>query len=110
MQTRILATLLCGCALASAATAETIVVNNEVQVRDSQLQRPKRGLTMDEVEKAFGAPRTRHPAVGGAPHQPPITRWDYNGFSVIFERDRVIDSVVVGDSMAVATTTASAGT
>ena len=95
MQTRILAALLCGCALASAAVAETIVVNDEVQVRDSQVDRPKRGLTMDEVEKHFGAPVTRHPAVGGSsPQQPPITRWDYNGFSVVFEHDRVIDSVV----------------
>ena len=95
MQTRILAALVCGCALASAAVAETIVVNDEVQVRDSQLDRPKRGLTMDEVEKHFGAPVTRHPAVGGSsPQQPPITRWDYNGFSVFFERDRVIHSVV----------------
>ena len=51
MQTRILAALLCGCTLATAAVAETIVVNDEVQVRDSQLQRPKRGLSMDEVEK-----------------------------------------------------------
>jgi hypothetical protein len=25
---------------------------------------------------------------------PPITRWDYAGFSVFFEHDRVIDAVV----------------
>jgi hypothetical protein len=99
MQTRILAALLCGCALASAAVAEPIVVNEEVQVRASQLERPKRGITMDQVEKQFGAPVTRHATVGGAPHQPPITRWDYNGFSVVFERDRVIDSVVTGSSV-----------
>ena len=100
MQTRILAALLCGCALASAAVAETIVVDDQVQVRDSQLQRPKRGLTMDQVEKQFGAPSTRHAAVGGSSQQqPPITRWDYSGFSVFFEHDRVIDSVVVGGSM-----------
>jgi hypothetical protein len=100
MQTRILAALLCGCALASAAVAETIVVNDAVQVRDSQLERPKRGLTMDQVEKQFGAPSTRHPAVGGSSQQqPPITRWDYGGFSVFFEHDRVIDSVVTGSSM-----------
>ena len=99
MQTRILAALLCGCALASAAVAETIVVNDQVQVRDSQVDRPKRGLTMDEVEKRFGAPATRHPAVGGSSQQqPPITRWDYNGFTVVFERDRVIDAVVTGGS------------
>ena len=100
MQTRILTALLCGCALASSAGAETIVVNDEVQVRDSQLQRPSRGVTMDEVEKRFGAPVTRHPAVGGSSeHQPPITRWDYSGFSVFFERDRVIDSVVTGSTV-----------
>jgi hypothetical protein len=45
---------------------------------------------MTTVEKKFGAPVTRHPTVGA----PPITRWDYAGFSVFFERDRVIDAVV----------------
>jgi hypothetical protein len=98
MQTRILAALLCGCTLVSAAVAETIVVNDQVQVRESQTPMPKRGSTMGEVEKHFGAPVTRHPTVGGAPHQPPITRWDYNGFSVVFERDRVIDAVVVASA------------
>ena len=108
MQIRILAAALCGCALASAAVAETLVVNDAVQVRESQLERPKRGLTMNEVEKHFGAPATRHPTVGGAsPQQPPITRWDYNGFSVFFERDRVVHSVVVGSSV---TSTSVAGT
>jgi len=95
MQTRLLAALLCGCAAASAAIADTVVVNDKVQVRESQTPVPKRGLTMDEVEKQFGAPVTKHPTVGGASaQQPPITRWDYNGFAVIFERDRVVDSVV----------------
>jgi len=108
MQTRILAALLCGCALASAAVAETLVVNDQVQVRESQVDRPKRGLTMDQVEKQFGAPATRHPTVGGSSaQQPPITRWDYNGFSVFFERDRVVHSVVVGSSV---TSTSVAGT
>jgi hypothetical protein len=100
MQTRILSALLCGCALASAAVAETIVVDDQVQVRDSQLERPRRGVTMDEVEKRFGAPVTRHATVGGSSeHQPPITRWDYNGFAVFFERDKVIDSVVTGSAV-----------
>jgi hypothetical protein len=100
MQTRIIFALLCGCALASAAVAETIVVDDQVQVRESQLERPKRGVSMDQVEKRFGAPVTRHATVGGSSQQqPPITRWDYNGFSVFFERDRVIDSVVTGSSV-----------
>ena len=45
---------------------------------------------MTTVEAKFGAPATRHPTVGA----PPITRWDYAGFSVFFERDRVIHAVV----------------
>jgi outer membrane protein assembly factor BamE (lipoprotein component of BamABCDE complex) len=92
MQTRILAALLCGCAAAGAAVADTLVVNDQVQVRESQLDRPKRGSTMGEVEKHFGVPLTRHPTVG----KPPITRWDYNAFSVFFEHDRVIHAVVTG--------------
>jgi hypothetical protein len=95
MQTRILAALLCGCAAAGVAVADTVVVNDQVQVRESQTAVPKRGLTMGDVEKQFGAPVAKHPAVGGASaQQPPITRWDYNGFAVIFEHDRVVDAVV----------------
>jgi hypothetical protein len=101
MQTRILAALLCGCAVAGSALADTVVVNDQVQVRDSRIDRPRRGITMSEVEKHFGAPVTRHPTVGGgSPHHPPITRWDYSGFSVFFEGDRVIDSVVTAGEAA----------
>ena len=46
-------------------------------------------LTMATVEAKFGAPQTRHPAVG----KPAITRWDYANFSVFFEGERVIDAV-----------------
>src|SRR5256885_94262 len=97
MKTRMmLAALLAACAAAGAAGAETPVVNDQGQGRESQLDRQKRGSTMSEVEKHFGAPVARHPTVGGAPHQPPITRWDYNGFSVFFEHDRVIHAVAPG--------------
>jgi hypothetical protein len=97
MQTRNLAALLCTlvCTLgyclgtASSALAETIVVDDQVQVRDSQSDKPKRGVTMTQVEAKFGAPVTKHDAVGA----PPITRWDYPGFSVFFEHEWVIDTV-----------------
>jgi|SRR6516165_5038772 hypothetical protein len=95
MQTRVLVALLLGCAAGGVATAETVVVNDQVQVREPQAALPQRGLTMDDVEKRFGAPVTRHPTVGGgSAAQPPITRWDYNGYSVVFEGNRVVDSVV----------------
>jgi hypothetical protein len=93
MQTRILVALsfalASGLGVAGTACAETIVVDDQVQVRDSGVEKPKRGVTMSQVEAKFGAPVTRHDAVGA----PPITRWDYPGFSVFFEHDRVIDAV-----------------
>jgi hypothetical protein len=94
MQTRrISAALLCGLVYSlgtiGTAVAETIVVDDQVQLRDSAVAKPKRGITMTQVEAKFGAPVTKHDAVG----QPPITRWDYPGFSVFFEHDRVIDTV-----------------
>lgn len=90
MKIRLLAALLCGCALSGVAMSETLVVNDKVQVRESSVDRPKRGSSMTDVEKHFGAPVERHATVG----KPPITRWDYKDFSVFFERDRVIDAVV----------------
>ena len=89
MRTQILVALLCGCATTAGALAETIVIDDQVQVRQSSVERPKRGITMAQVEARFGAPVTRRPTVG----QPPITRWDYPGFSVFFEHDRVIHAV-----------------
>ena len=93
MQTRHILAFLCsslyGMGAAGAAMAETIVVDDQVQVRESMTEKPKRGATMTQVEAKFGAPVTRHDAVGA----PPITRWDYPSFSVFFERDRVIDAV-----------------
>jgi len=46
----------------------------------------------DTIATDPGAPTTRHDTVG----QPPITRWDYSGFAVFFERDRVIHAVITG--------------
>ncbi len=77
---------------ASVAFAETIVVNDQVTVKQSSVDGPKRGITMGQVEARFGAPVTKHATVG----EPPITRWDYTSFSVFFERDRVIDTVATG--------------
>lgn len=75
--------------LLGAANAETIVVGDGVAVRDSSVERPSRGMTMTTVEARFGQPATRHNTVG----QPPITRWDYPGFSVYFENQYVIHAV-----------------
>jgi hypothetical protein len=92
MKVRALVTLLSTCAVAPAIHAETILIDDQVMVRESTIPRPTRGMHMSAVEQRFGAPVSRHPAVG----EPPITRWDYNGFSVFFEHDRVIHAVAKG--------------
>lgn len=56
---------------------------------------PHRGMTMAQVQKRFGAPVEKLPTAGGdAPRHPPINRWRYNGYTVYFERNRVIHSVL----------------
>ncbi|HVT33728.1 MAG TPA: hypothetical protein VHE32_13850 [Rhodanobacteraceae bacterium] len=56
---------------------------------------PRRGMTMAEVERRYGAPVEKLPTAGGdAPRHPPINRWRYSGYMVYFERNRVIHSVV----------------
>src|SRR4051812_40193514 len=94
---RSLVLLACLLAPAGAVVAETLVMNDQVQVRPPDVQVPNRGSTMKAVEQQFGAPAERHAAVGGASGaQPPITRWDYPHFSVFFEKDRVIHAVATG--------------
>lgn len=50
---------------------------------------PAAGMSMQSVERDFGSPRQKLPAVGN----PPITRWVYDGFTVYFERTTTIHSV-----------------
>ena len=78
--------------LSTVARAETVVVDDQVMVRASTVERPARGITMGAVEAKFGSPVNRHAAVG----TPPISRWDYAGFVVYFEHERVIDAVATG--------------
>ena len=54
------------------------------------IPRPTRGMSMDQVKQRFGLPVTEYPGVG----EPPITRWDYDQYSVFFEYQYVLDSVV----------------
>lgn len=52
--------------------------------------RPGRGMSAAAVAARYGEPRERTPAVG----EPPISRWHYPGFTVYFEGDTVIHSVL----------------
>jgi hypothetical protein len=75
---------------AGASLADTLLIDGIDADRASASSRPRRGITMTSVEAQFGAPTERVPAVG----EPPITRWEYPGFTVFFEHDRVLHSVV----------------
>ena len=77
-QILLLATVLAG----GLAGAETIAVDNGIAVKEADVATPARGMTMEQVAAKFGEPATKVPAVG----QPPISRWEYPGFIVYFER------------------------
>ena len=80
--------LLAGTLLPLAASGDVLVLDEVRQVEKMDL--PKNGLSKAEVESRFGAPSKRHSAVG----EPPITRWDYERYSVSFEYDLVLFSVL----------------
>jgi hypothetical protein len=75
--------------IGATASADVLLLDGIELDQASATQRPKSGTSMDSVEQSYGAPSEKHGAVGN----PPITRWDYPGFSVYFENDRVIHSV-----------------
>ncbi len=53
--------------------------------------KPTRGMTQARVRANFGEPNSTVGAVG----DPPISRWNYSGFVVFFEYDKVIHSVTI---------------
>ena len=73
--------------------------------------RPSHGMMQSQVRTQFGEPLEQTTPVG----RPPITRWDYDIFSVYFEYDHVIHTVLhmttpVPSSIPVETTTPTAST
>ncbi|BAO44497.1 hypothetical protein [Thiolapillus brandeum] len=70
--------------------SEVLLIDAIADEQQSSIAHPGHGDTMTEVEHRFGAPRTRHSPVG----DPPITRWDYDEFSVYFEYDKVLTTVL----------------
>ena len=50
---------------------------------------PASGTTQESVEANYGSPNAKKAAVG----DPPISSWEYDGFVVFFEYDRVVHSV-----------------
>ena len=77
---------------ASVASAETLLIQRVQEENNGAL--PARGMSMAQVEARFGAPTERLDPRGGQKRQwPTINRWSYPGFTVYFEKNKVIDAV-----------------
>ncbi|HNN28191.1 MAG TPA: hypothetical protein PKL36_03965 [Agitococcus sp.] len=50
---------------------------------------PRQGMSMAQVQKNFGVPVKKTKAIG----KPPITRWVYPEYTVVFEYKHVVQSV-----------------
>jgi hypothetical protein len=101
MQKILLMFTLSGCIACTTAQADVLVLHEASPAAEVSQPAPdtmpSKGDSMRTVLKGFGEPKTRHkPAGGDTRRNPAITRWDYAGFSVFFERNKVIDSVIPG--------------
>lgn len=74
--------------LALPLSADVLILDEVRQVE--RMNVPVNGQDKVTVETLFGSPTKRHAPVG----EPPITRWDYEGYSVYFEHDLVLYSVL----------------
>jgi hypothetical protein len=84
----ILLVLSLGLAVPLSAQNLDMRVNSQASTFD-QAGKPTRGMTRTSVEANFGSPQSVTSPVG----DPPISRWEYTGFVVFFEYDRVIHAV-----------------
>ena len=75
----------------SMAQAEVIKMPIGAQAAQKQhLERPANGMTRGQVAARFGEPQSVVSAVG----DPPISTWEYTDYTVFFENDRVLHSVL----------------
>lgn len=75
--------------IASAPASADVLLIDGIQSAPA-IQTPRNGLSKDQVRQQFGEPAQEVPAIG----EPPISRWEYNGYTVYFEYDLVLHSVV----------------
>ena len=70
------------------ATADVLIIDEVRQA--GRMELPKNGQNKAEIEAKFGAPVEKQSAVG----DPPISNWKYDKYSVYFEYDLVLFSVL----------------
>jgi len=72
--------------LSLSASADTLLIDG---ISSSGTDMPKRGLSMEKVRAQYGDPLYEAKPVG----EPPITRWEYNGYVVYFEYKTVLHTI-----------------
>ncbi|MES9858511.1 MAG: hypothetical protein ABW166_18190 [Sedimenticola sp.] len=85
--------LLAAALLPSLSVADVLLLNaiTENPVNSAEgLPRPTSGQRMNQVRKRYGEPKQELPWIGS----PPISRWVYDDFTVYFEHEYVIHSVI----------------
>ena len=73
------------------AFAEVIKMPVGSQAADkTSMSVPARGASKTQVESQYGEPDAKHEPVG----IPPISTWDYDHYTIYFEHDKVIRTVL----------------
>ncbi len=75
------------------AVGDTLLLDAIVAMPENTavgILRPVPGQSMQQVYNKFGQAQQEIAAVG----KPPITRWIYEKFTVYFEHNRVVDTVI----------------
>jgi hypothetical protein len=81
----------CTLGICAPVLSETLAIDGQVTIKPAGIETPQRGSSMAAVEARFGAPANKSASVGN----PPITKWFYPNFVVVFEHDKVLHAVVV---------------
>jgi len=77
-----------GSFFAISANAETLAIPE--QTKPFEVTLPGRGMSMTDVLEKFGDPVSKDPEVG----EPPISRWYYDNYVVVFEYQYVIHALI----------------
>lgn len=80
--------------LTVSANADVIKLPNSAPQIISLENSPTRGMTKQQVEAKYGSPTLKVGPTGN-PH---IFRWDYSAYSVFFENNHVLHSVVISSN------------
>ena len=89
-RTNLFSTALIACTICLSTASSIVLADNGIYRDRADISVPESGMTMEQVKAKYGAADSALPSVGN----PPITRWEYDGFTVYFEYQRVIHSVI----------------